>query len=65
MGFLDKAKQFASENPDKVKQGLDKAADAVNERTGGKYADKIDKATEVASDKLGGEAPAAEDEGRA
>lgn len=65
MGFLDKAKQFASKNPDKVKQGLDKAGDAVNERTDGKYADKIDKATDVASDKLGGDSPAAEDEGRA
>ncbi|MDO5732099.1 antitoxin [Corynebacterium sphenisci] len=65
MGFLDKARQFASKNPDKVKQGLEKAGDAINERTGGKYADAIDKATDVAADTLGGGAPAAEEEGRA
>ncbi|MBV7296093.1 antitoxin [Corynebacterium sp. TAE3-ERU12] len=63
MGFLDKAKnkaqEFASDNPDKVEKGLDKAGDVANDKTGGKYADKIEKGQDIVSDKLGnGEADA-------
>ena len=44
MGIFDKAKEFAQGNPDKVKDAVNKAGDAINDKTGGKYADKIDSA---------------------
>ncbi|MFC3850662.1 antitoxin [Corynebacterium hansenii] len=48
MGIFDKAKQFAADNPDKVSQGIDKAGDAIDERTGGKHSEQIDKAQDAA-----------------
>lgn len=43
MGFLDKAKDLLSQNADKVGGVIDKAGDIVDSKTGGKYADAIDK----------------------
>ena len=37
MGLLDKIKDLIGGNADKVKQGVDKAADMVDEKTGGKF----------------------------
>ena len=47
-GLLGKGKQVASENADKVGGAVDKAGDFVDDKTGGKYADKVDKAQEAA-----------------
>lgn len=45
MGFKDKvrtkAQQAAAKNPDKLQRGIDKAAQKVNEKTGGKYSEQI------------------------
>lgn len=48
MGIFDKAKQFADDNPDKVNQGIDKGGDAIDQRTGGKHAEHVDKAQDAA-----------------
>ena len=48
MGFLDKAKELAGQHADKVEGAIDKAADMVDEKTGGKYADHLDKGAEAA-----------------
>ena len=52
MGFLDKLKQQANtaagKHGDKIVGGLEKAGDAVNKRTGGKYADQVTKAKAAA-----------------
>lgn len=53
MGFLDKAKDFAGQNPDKAQQGLDAAENAINERTGGQHADMVGKAGDAAGKHLG------------
>ena len=60
MGALDdmkdKARDLAEEHGDKIKDGLEKAADFVDEKTGGKHSDKIDKGVEKGRetiDKLG------------
>ena len=53
MGFLDKAKELAGQHADKVEQAIDKAADMVDEKTGGKYADQIDKGAESAKGFVG------------
>lgn len=54
MGFLDKAKDFAGKNPDKVKSALDKVGDAFDKRTGGKHAHYTDTAQQKAGEFLTG-----------
>lgn len=60
MGFMDQlksmfggAKKAASAHPDQVRQGMDKAEQAVNQQTGGKYGDQITKAGDAAEKALG------------
>ena len=48
MGLFDKVKNLAGQHADKVDGAIDKAADMADERTGGKYADHIDKGAEAA-----------------
>ncbi|GAB3584408.1 antitoxin [Calidifontibacter terrae] len=43
---VEKAKQTAKENPDKIRGGIDKVAGAADKVTKGKYADKISKASD-------------------
>jgi hypothetical protein len=56
MGKLDelknKAKDMVSENRDRIEDGLDKAGDMINQRTGGKHGDKIDQGLEKAKQGL-------------
>ncbi|MEU6120871.1 antitoxin [Streptomyces sp. NPDC047123] len=68
MGFLDQLKaklapakdkvaDLAQQHGDKIDQGLDKAAKVVDEKTKGKYSDKIQAGTGKAKDavdRLGG-----------
>lgn len=52
MGALDdmkdKAKDLAGEHSDQVDEGLEKAGDFVDEKTGGKHSDKIDRGVDKA-----------------
>ena len=48
MGLFDKAKDLAQDNAEKLDGVIDKAAEVVDEKTGGKYSDKIDKAADAA-----------------
>ena len=48
MGFLDKLKDLASKNADKVDMAIDKAGDLVDKKTQGKYAGQVDKVQEAA-----------------
>jgi hypothetical protein len=50
MGFLDKAKDLAGKHSDQVKQGIDKAEDAADQATKGKYSGQIDSAGDKAAD---------------
>ena len=56
MSFLDKAKaqltKAVDQHGDKIAEGIDKAGKAVNDKTGGKHADKINQATGKARDAL-------------
>jgi hypothetical protein len=51
--FMEKAKDMASDHDAEVDQGLDKAGDAADERTGGKYGEHIDKGVDVAQERTG------------
>lgn len=64
MGFLDRLKgakdtvadkvgEAVDKHGDKIESGLDKAAGFVDDKTGGKYRDKIENATDKAKDALG------------
>ncbi|MET7856222.1 antitoxin [Streptomyces sp. NPDC005318] len=61
MGFMDSLKaklspakgkvgDFAQQHGDKIDQGLDKAARTVDQKTKGKYTDKIESGTQKAKD---------------
>ena len=56
MGFLDKLKGKATEavdkHGDKIAGGVDKAADAIDKKTGGKHHDHIVKGRTQAKDAL-------------
>lgn len=50
MGFLDKAKDAIQGKEEQLDQAIDKAADLVDDKTGGKHTDKIDQAADKAKD---------------
>jgi hypothetical protein len=58
MGFIDKAKgaltDAVDQHGDKIAGGIDKAAEAIDNRTGGKHADKIATGASKAKDALDG-----------
>ncbi|MEV1156679.1 antitoxin [Micromonospora chokoriensis] len=51
--FMDKAKDFANKHDEQVDKGMEKAGDMADKRTGGKYADKIDKGVDQAQARTG------------
>lgn len=51
MGIFDKAKDLLGEHEEVVDQGIDKAADFADEKTGGQYTEQIDQGAEVVKDK--------------
>ena len=61
MGFMDsvkgligKGKDLAADNEDAIQDGIDKAADMVDDKTGGKYSDHIDTGAEKAKEVVEG-----------
>lgn len=52
MGILDKLKDLAGSHEKQVDQGLDKAADIADEKTGGKHSEQIDRGRDKVGDYL-------------
>ncbi|MCB1040447.1 MAG: antitoxin [Acidimicrobiales bacterium] len=50
MGFLDKAKDAIQGKEKQIDDAIDKAADVIDDKTGGKHSDKIDQAADKAKD---------------
>ncbi|MEU8226316.1 antitoxin [Kribbella sp. NPDC048915] len=48
----DKAGDVVDDHGDKVSEGLDKAGEFANEKTGGEHGDKITQGTDMAKDRL-------------
>ncbi len=48
MGLVDKVKNLLSKNADKVETAIDKAGDVVDQKTQGKYTDKVNKVQDAA-----------------
>lgn len=51
--MIRKAKGYARQNPDKTKQMLDKIENTVDQKTQGKYRDKVSKASNAVGGALG------------
>jgi MT0933-like antitoxin protein len=49
MNMLNSAKKFAMKNKEKIAAGVDKATDAIDKKTHGKYHDKLEKADDAAA----------------
>lgn len=47
-GIVDKGREFAAQNPDKIDDAIEKAGDLADRKTGGKYADQVDKVQDAA-----------------
>ena len=61
MGLLDNIKGALKGNTDKVQDGIEKAADVIDDKTDGKYSDQIDMAEEKVGDVIEGMAEDGED----
>ena len=48
MSFVEKVKEFLGKHGDQVDKVVEKAGDMADEKTGGKYADRVDMAQEQA-----------------
>ncbi len=53
MSFIDKAKDIANDHDKQVDEGIEKAGDQVDERTGDKYSSQIDKGVHQAQERTG------------
>lgn len=51
----DKAEELAKDHPDQVNEGLEKAGDFLNEKTGDKFGDQIEQGEDFARERLGGQ----------
>ncbi|MFD4291592.1 antitoxin [Rhodococcus sp. NPDC058505] len=60
-GLFGKGQQYAAENADKVEGAIDKAGDFIDQKTGGKYAEHVDKAQDAAKKVIPKDAPPAGD----
>ncbi|WGT46193.1 antitoxin [Tessaracoccus lacteus] len=52
MGIFDKIGDLAKQHEDKIEEGIEKTGDFVDEKTGGKYAERVDQAQQAAKDQL-------------
>ncbi|WP_372341764.1 antitoxin [Nocardia sp. CC216A] len=46
-GLVGKGKDVAAQNAEKIESAVDKAGGFIDQKTGGKYSDKIDKGAEA------------------
>jgi MT0933-like antitoxin protein len=51
-GFVEKGKKAAADNSDKIENVVDKAGDFIDNKTDGKYADKVNKAQQAAKNAI-------------
>jgi hypothetical protein len=54
MSMLDKIKDMLKGHPDQSRQGVDRAGDMVDKKTGDKYTSQVDAAQRKLNEELGG-----------
>ena len=52
-GFMDKAQDMAEQHDDKVDQGLERAGDVADQKTGGGHSGQIDRGVDMAQERTG------------
>ncbi len=52
-GFMDKARDLADQHDEKVDQGLEKAGDFADDKTGGGRSEHIDRGVDFAQERTG------------
>ncbi|MFG1846539.1 antitoxin [Micromonospora carbonacea] len=52
--FMDKTKDLADKHDKQVDQGIEKAGDMADRRSGGKYDKQVDKGVDMAQRRTGG-----------
>jgi MT0933-like antitoxin protein len=52
MGIFDKAKDALSEHSEQADAGIEKAGDFVDDSTGDKYTEQVDKGQDLAADRV-------------
>ena len=52
-GFMDKAREMAEEHDDKVDEGLERAGEFADERTGDRYSEQIDRGVDFGQEHTG------------
>ncbi|MEV6421180.1 antitoxin [Streptomyces sp. NPDC051662] len=57
MSMLDKLKSLLKGHEDQARQGVEKAGDAFDRKTGNKYSDQVDIAQKKINEQLGTEQP--------
>ena len=50
---MEQAKDFADQDDEQVDQGLEKAGDVADQRTGGGHSDRIDRGVDIAQERTG------------
>ena len=51
--FVNKAKNLADQHDEQVDQGVEKAGDVADERTGGQHGEQIDRGVDIAQERTG------------
>ena len=54
MGIMDNLGDLAKQHEDRIEQGIEQVGNTIDDKTGGKYTDKIDTGVEKAKDALDG-----------
>lgn len=52
MSIMEKVKHMLGQHPDQAKQGVEKAGDMFDQRTGGKHAERVDQAQQRVNDAI-------------
>jgi hypothetical protein len=52
-GFMDKASEMADQHDEQVDQGMEKAGDFADQKTGGGHSEQIDRAVDEAQERTG------------
>jgi len=53
MDFADKAKDFADRHDEQIDEGIEKAGNQVDDRTGNRHSTQIDKGVDQAQERTG------------
>ena len=51
--YLDKAKDYAKEHPDQARKAVERVEDLIDQRTGGRFKDLVDKGGDLVEGQLG------------